>query len=92
MRPRVVTIHLLNGSIENNFAFETASKSCSPTSFPAPHCIPVPSVTIRFVFLANSGIVIVIENVSVSTVEPNVASFDQLEIAFRLQVKNISQN
>ena len=34
---------------------------------------------------------IVVENVGITTIKPNIASFDQLEATFELQVENISQ-
>jgi hypothetical protein len=43
---------------------------------------------IHVAFLADSGVVI--KEVSIGTVKPNMAGFDQIETAFELPVKNIS--
>ena len=84
-------IHLLYGGLENGgplAAVETASRRCPRTGFPTPHCICEPCIAIRFAFLSGSGIVI---EVSISTVEPNMAGFDQLETTFELPARNISK-
>jgi len=68
---------------------ETASRRCPHMGFPTPHCICEPCIAIRFVFLSSSSIII---EVSISTVEPNMAGFDQLKTTFELPARNISKN
>ena len=86
-------IHLLDGGLENDCPLatvETTNRRCPPTGFPAPHCIREPCIAIHFGFLSGSGVVI--EEVSIGTIKPNVAGFDQLETTFKLPVMNISKN
>jgi len=84
-------IHLLSGGLKNNCPLatvEAASRRSPPTSFPTPHGICKPCVAIRFVLLYGSSVII--KEVCISTVKPNIAGFDQLETTFEL--RNISQN
>jgi hypothetical protein len=58
--------------------------------FPTPHRICESCITIRFAFLAGSGVVV--EEVSIGTVKPNMAGLDQIETRSRIElpVKNIN--
>ena len=65
--------------MENNCPFatvETVSRHRPPTGFLTPHRIPEPRIPSRTAFLSNSGIIIG-SKISVGSVQPNVAGFDQ---------------
>ena len=78
-------IHLINGSLKNNCPLatvEAVSRCGPPMGFPTSHSIHKPYVAICFALLSGSSVVI--KEVCIGTVKPNIAGFDQLETTFEL--------